>query len=432
MVDDLAQQLFDSLITDAPTPPTVDFTDAKFSFDPDQSSDLYTDANLITVSDLTKAGTVGDGVFEKLMAGVDLHIDRQYKGNRLTGDQYAKVYTEALGGVLNASVQFLTSKDQAHWAGVIAQMQARVAQIQATKALIELEEAKILTQKAIFDMKNSGAQYSLTKLQLATENQKHFLLTVQTEIEEYRVNSLMPAELAIQQYQLNSVLPSQVAINEVQADRVLPAEASIKEYIHSDLQPIEKATAEYNLNTTLPLKTDIDEFQRDSLLPVQLAQEEHKLNQFMPAQTGLVTEQWQVQRAQTLDTRLDELTRVSGVIGRQKDSVISDIASKQFNIDFVLPVQLDLVKEQREAERSKTLNTRSDGTTIAGSVGKQKDLYTQQIDSFVKDAKYKTAKMYLDNWITQKTLDENIIPPDELTAANAGTILATHRADSGL
>lgn len=417
MVDDLAQQLFDSLISDAPTTPEVDFNDPKFSFTPDQNSELYTDVSEITLEDLTKVDLGGDGVFDKLMAAMDLHIQREFKGNRITGDQYAKVYTEVMGGVLASSVQFLLAKDQAHWQAITAQMQARIAEIQATKALIELEEAKVLTQKAVFDMKNSGAQYALTKLQLAGENQRHFLLQAQTDGEVYKVRHLMPAELAIQQYQRMQVLPSTVAINQVQADRLLPAEAAIKEYINRELQPIEKATAAYNIEVSLPIKTDIDEFQRDNMLP---------------AQTGLIKEQWETQRAQTLNTRTDGLTAISGMIGKQKDSLDADIQMKQFNIDFVLPVQLDLVKEQREAERSKTLNTRTDGQTITGSVGKQKDLYTQQIDSFIKDAKFKTAKMYLDGWITQKTLDEGLTAPTELTNSTINSVLSSNRSTNGL
>ena len=432
MVDDLAQQLFDSLISDAPTAPEVDFNDPKFSFTPDENSELYTDASEITLEDLTKVDLEGDGVFDKLMAAMDLHIQREFKGNRITGDQYAKVYTEVMGGVLASSVQFLLAKDQAHWQAITAQMQARIAEIQATKALIELEEAKVLTQKAVFDMKNSGAQYALTKLQLAGENQRHFLLQAQTDGEVYKVRHLMPAELAIQQYQRMQVLPSTVAINQVQADRLLPAEAAIKEYINRELQPIEKATAAYNIEVSLPIKTDIDEFQRDNMLPVQLAQEQHKIYFQLPAQTGLIREQWETQRAQTLNTRTDGLTAISGMIGKQKDSLDADIQTKQFNIDFVLPVQLDLVKEQREAERSKTLNTRTDGQTITGSVGKQKDLYTQQIDSFIKDAKFKTAKMYLDGWITQKTLDEGLTAPTELTNATINSVLSSNRSTNGL
>ena len=507
MVDDLAQQLFVSLTADAPTPPTIDFSDPKYTFDPDLTSDLYQDANEIQLSDLTQVDLAGEGVFDKLMAAVDLHIQREFRGNRITGDQYAKVYTEAMTGVLGSSVQFLLAKDQAHWAAITAQMQARIAEIQATKALIELEETKFNTQKALFEMQNSGGQYALTKMSIATENQKHFLMQAQTDGEVYRVRHLLPAELAIQQYQRMQVLPSSVAINQVQsarilpaeaaikeyinrelqpiekrttayqidvampiktnieefqrdyllpaelaiqqyqlmqvlpssvninkvqAERILPAEASIKEFINRELQPIERATAAYNLETTLPIKTDIDEFQRDSLLPVQLGQEQHKLDELLPAQTNLVKEQLESQRAQTLNTRSDGVTAVAGLMGKQKDSITADIDSKQFNIDFVLPVQLDLVKEQREAERSKTLDTRVDGTTIVGSVGKQKDLYTQQIDSFIKDAKYKTTKMYLDGWITQKTLDEGLTAPSELTNAEINEVLVANRTANGL
>jgi hypothetical protein len=432
MVDDLAQQLFVSLTQDAPISPTVDFSDDKFNYEPDKTSALYSDVDEISIDELTVVELDGTGVFDKLMSAVDLHIQREFKGNRITGDQYAKVYIEVMSGVLGNAVQFILAKDQAYWASITAQMQARIAEIEATKALIELEEAKVTTQKAIFDMKNSGAQYAMTKLQLASENQKNFLLMAQTDGEVYRVKYLLPAELAIQEYQRMEVLPSSVNINKVQSTRVLPAEAAIKEFINRELQPIEKLTANYNINTTLPLKTDIDEFQRDSLLPVQLGQEQHKLNQQLPAQTGLIKEQWESQRAQTLNTRTDGLTAIAGLLGKQKDSITADIETKQFNIDYVLPIQLDLVKEQREGERSKTLDTRTDGITVVGSVGKQKDLYTQQISSFIADAKFKTAKMYLDNWITQKTLDEGISPPTELSTANAGTVLATHRATVGI
>ena len=369
MVDDLAQQLFDSLTADAPTPPTIDFSDPKYTFDPDLTSDLYQDANEIQLSDLTQVDLAGEGVFDKLMAAVDLHIQREFRGNRITGDQYAKVYTEAMTGVLGSSVQFLLAKDQAHWAAITAQMQARIAEIQATKALIELEETKFNTQKALFEMQNSGGQYALTKMNIATENQKHFLMQAQTDGEVYRVRHLLPAELAIQQYQRMQVLPSTVAINQVQSARVLPAEAAIKEYINRELQPIEKRTAAYQIDVAMPIKTDIEEFQRDSLLPAQVT---------------------------------------------------------------LLEKQIDLLAEQKEAERSKTLNIRTDGTIIVGSVGKQKDLYTQQIDSFIKDAKFKTAKMYLDGWITQKTLDEGLTAPSELTNTEINEVLVANRTANGL
>jgi hypothetical protein len=80
--------------------------------------------------------------------------------------------------------------------------------------------------------------------------------------------------------------------------------------------------------------------------------------------------------------------------------------------------QKDLLVEQLEAARAQTRDTLSDGTTpVAGMVGKQKDLYTQQIDSYIKDAKYKGAKLLSDTWIAQKTIDEGLVAPAIFTNA---------------
>lgn len=95
--------------------------------------------------------------------------------------------------------------------------------------------------------------------------------------------------------------------------------------------------------------------------------------------------------------------------------------------------QIELVSEQVESQRGQTMSTRTDGTTaIAGMLGKQQDLYTQQIDSYQKDAAYKAGKMYLDAWITQKTLDEGLLAPDELTNATVDVVLEKIRTDLGL
>ena len=178
--------------------------------------------------------------------------------------------------------------------------------------------------------------------------------------------------------------------------------------------------------------TDKERFTVDKLLPVTLAQEVHKLKCLLPAQTRFAEEQVESQRAQTLDTRSNGLTPIAGILGRQKEATILEIESRQYALDNTLPAQLSLVQEQRESERAKTLDTRTDNLVVAGSVGKQKELYTQQIDSFQKDAKHKAAKMYLDGWITQKTLDEGLLAPTELQNATVDTVLASVRTENGL
>ncbi len=95
----------------------------------------------------------------------------------------------------------------------------------------------------------------------------------------------------------------------------------------------------------------------------------------------------------------------------------------KYNLDNILPQNLELLKEQTEVQRSQTSNTRTDGTTVAGSVGKQKDLYNQQIVSYQRDAEIKASKPFVDAWITMKTIDEGLEPPEGFENDNLDKIL---------
>ena len=103
-----------------------------------------------------------------------------------------------------------------------------------------------------------------------------------------------------------------------------------------------------------------------------------------------------------------------------------------FNANQMLPQQLKLLTEQTEAQRAQTLDTRSDGSTVTGSVGKQKELYSQQITSYQRDAEVKASKLFTDAWITQKTIDEGLNPPNGFTNASIDTILTKLKTNNGL
>lgn len=470
--DGLANELYTSLTSDAPDPPSVDFTNSNFSFTPDLNSELYANISSVSLDMLTEVDLEGNGVFDKLMSAVDIHIKREFDDNRITGTEYTKVYTAVMGGVLSQSTSFLLQKDQAKWAAITAQMQGRIVEIQATEALINLEKTKAETQKMIFDMKTSGANYALTKMNLANADAQHCLIKAQVSTEVFKRNFILPSELAIKEYTRTVMMPTEYSAALVNADRILPAEAAIKEYQNRVIQPIEAGIQKYQLDEIMPLQQETAQYTYDNMLPISLGQEQHKLNFQMPAQTDLIKEQREVQRGQTLDKRSDNLTPISGILGKQKESIVQDIITKQYNMDEVLPSQvalvneqtesersktldtrtdntvisgvvgkqklltvgqIELIKEQQESERSKTMDTRTDGSTLVeGSVGKQKDLYDQQIDSFIKDAKHKTAKMYLDGWITAKTLDENLATPNELDVPSISSVLLAVRNANSL
>ena len=103
-----------------------------------------------------------------------------------------------------------------------------------------------------------------------------------------------------------------------------------------------------------------------------------------------------------------------------------------FNLQTMLPQQYELLVEQTEVQRAQTLDTRSDGSTVVGTVGKQKDLYSQQIKSYQRDSELKAAKLFADAWTVQKTVDEGFVAPANFQNPSLDTVLGHIKTNNNL
>lgn len=88
------------------------------------------------------------------------------------------------------------------------------------------------------------------------------------------------------------------------------------------------------------------------------------------------------------------------------------------------------LSEQGEASRAQTLDTRTDGIAVTGLLGKQKSLYDQQITSYKRDAEVKAGKLWVDAWITMKTIDEGLLPPDQFSNAEINEVLVALKTNN--
>lgn len=127
------------------------------------------------------------------------------------------------------------------------------------------------------------------------------------------------------------------------------------------------------------------------------------------------------------------------MLGVQKVGQTTQNSTLAYTLAQTLPQQLlnlqeqeRMLKEQKESQRAQTADVRSDGLTVVGVLGKQKALYSQQITSYERDAEVKTAKIFSDAWITQKTMDEGLVPPTGFTNASLDTILTKLKINNGL
>lgn len=94
---------------------------------------------------------------------------------------------------------------------------------------------------------------------------------------------------------------------------------------------------------------------------------------------------------------------------------------------LILDEQRKLVKEQMESQLAQTLDVRTDSAVVSGLIKTQKDLYKQQIDSYKRDAETKVGKLLIDTWTTQKTVDEGLTAPTQVSNANLDTLISALR-----
>lgn len=134
-------------------------------------------------------------------------------------------------------------------------------------------------------------------------------------------------------------------------------------------------------------------------------------------QRDLVIEQIETERGNTSDTRTDGTTN-SGLVGR--DRLTKD-------------KQIELISEQIEAERAKTLDTRTDGVTLVrGSIGSEKAVQAQQAISFKRNDELNAAELFGKAWITSKTADEGLEPPASFANPSLEVILNRIKINNGL
>lgn len=370
----LAQELFTAL-SDGVTVdiPVIDFDDEMFQIPDPVTGD---EIEPLTEADLTSREVNGSGLFDGLMEAMSAHLTQEFTKNRITGAQYAEVYLGATSSALSSAVQYLLNRDTARWQAVLTQAQAKAAELAVIQARVAVEEAKVRYGIAKIEAQTTLAGYALTKMKLATESVGYDLAHVQVHQAEYTLDNMLPAQLATVVFQNEHLLPAQ--LDDIEAG------ISVKAAQESQIL--------YETANVLPAQ--VQKIDADKALV------EYQLEELLPAQ----------------------------VAGHTADTV-----GKEYSNEFLLPAQLANTREQTESHRAKTMNTRTDGTTtVAGAMGKQNDLYTQQITSYQRDAETKAVKMMWDTWITQKTMDEGLEPPTSVNNSALNDVLGTLLANLNL
>lgn len=151
--------------------------------------------------------------------------------------------------------------------------------------------------------------------------------------------------------------------------------------------------------------------------------------QLVTARVGLETAKVQMQQA-VIEAKKGAAEYALAKMKLANEAATFDIS--KYTLANILPQQKLLLLEQTEAQRAQTLDTRTNGDPVTGSVGKQKELYSQQITAYKRDAETKVAKIFTDAWITMKTIDEGLLPPTGFENLSLNGILTVLKANNDL
>lgn len=138
----------------------------------------------VDIKDLTSGTLDGTGSFDVMMRVIALHLDQQFKAQRITGNEYADTYLKAMQLAVQAGVQFtlentktatelalIEAQTRAVEEDIIlkqlqrVQLQGQIEMLQDQKALlhaqVEGEEAQVrlIDQKILTEKSQTDPQY---------------------------------------------------------------------------------------------------------------------------------------------------------------------------------------------------------------------------------------------------------------------------------
>lgn len=377
-----ANALFDQLAEGVNiTIPDIDLSGPEYDFPFDDKSELYQAVTRPSICDITTGDVKGEGAFDKIMQSVAEHLKGEYDSSRITGAEYTKAYIALVESSMGNATQFVLSRDMSFW-------QAQQAQLAAITARIQMQTAKVQMAQLLYSALREKAAYVLAKMQALGA----------------------AADYKTSEYNLENILP-------LQKDMLVKQNSG--QTLQNEGYDIDNRTKNYTLVNTLPKQLEMlvvqitgQETQNEGLI-TENQTKVYTLNTIMPLQRNLLSGQVDAQAMQTEGYDLDNQI-------------------KNFNVATMLPKQFTLLSEQVEAARAQTLDTRTDGVPVVGSLGKQKELYSQQITSYQRRSEMDAAKFWVDAWTVQKTIDEGLTPPTNFTNTNVDQVLSKIRTNNNL
>lgn len=326
----------------------------------------------ITNNDLTTLKIDGRGTFDELMAASNLHLEKEFDGNRITGTKYAEVYLGVMNNVLSQSIQFQLGRQAAD------------------------KQADLLDQQISNEaLKNALIQAQINKLIAETAN------IVQDTLNSVTVgDNLLSTGVGII---ANTALVGEQRFKTVAdtakstADKLL-TDQGILIAVQGVLEAVQKVALTTNQVVKVAQDTDVGIAQEANIVQDTLV----KL-----VQVTKTTQDISLSQQQESNLVLDGQLTVNQVADVAQKTV-NAVASKTVidNQGLKIAGETTLLAQKKLTEEAQIVD-RVTGAAgdVVGTIGQQKLLYQGQIDGFKRDAEQKAVKLQLDALNVRTTAD---------------------------
>ena len=115
-------------------------------------------ASVIATTDLTTKSITGTGVFDELMAAVNVHLQAEYAAQRIRGPEYATVYLGAMQTVMQQSIAFLLAKEKAQKDTALVEAQTLQVSAQTTQVGAQTSQVNAQTTQVAAETSRTTQQ----------------------------------------------------------------------------------------------------------------------------------------------------------------------------------------------------------------------------------------------------------------------------------
>lgn len=430
----------------------------------------------LDINELTTKALDGTGVFDVLMATTALHVQEEYKQNRIRGPEYSQVYLGGLQATLAASIDYLTRSKSLgieianqEKQGLLTEAQTELVKAQANQVTTEVtiklpaEVENIKASTALSDVNKDKVREELTLIPLQGN-----LLTAQTGqvgaqiiLTNKQVDQLtaelakIPVEVELLQKQVinattqNELLQSQVTGSDLQNSKV-PKEIAILE------KQALQATAQTALTTA---QKDQMVAETTTKLPAEvlnLAKQGENLavqKELTTAQTNQTIEQtkrvpYDIEEIQARIANMgkqnlllekDFELRIGQLALQEKQLLLSEaeLEVKRQEIQVQLAAidsqkaQAELYKQKVDTEKAQTQgDIAKPGSVLGANVA----VLMAQADGYKSDRLQKATNLLISTWNVRRNSDDTTEAnvTNQLHDANIGVAVSGLLVDAGL